>query len=85
MTETGKYSQSRLEPKAARIQKLNAKFSEITEMQVTKISFKFHGMKAAASTENGKIAWIMLDGQVGPAEQWSEELQQAARKALNLI
>lgn len=54
-------------------------------MQVTKISFKFHGMKAAASTENGKLAWIMLDGQVGPAEQWSEELQQAASKALGLI
>ena len=54
-------------------------------MKISKISFKFHGMQAAASTENGKLAWIVLDGHVGPAEQWSKELQQAASKALNLI
>lgn len=54
-------------------------------MKVSKISFGFNGMKAVAIAENGKLAWIVLDGQTGPAGQWSAELQQAANKALNLI
>ncbi len=54
-------------------------------MTISKISFKFKGMQAVAVAENSKLAWIILDGQVGPAGQWSEELQQAASKALGLI
>ena len=54
-------------------------------MKISKISFKYRGMQAIAVAENGDLAWIVLDGHTGPAAQWSAELQQAARKALNLI
>lgn len=54
-------------------------------MKISKISFKYQGESAVAVAENGKLAWIVLDGHVGPAGQWSKELQQAASKALNLI
>lgn len=54
-------------------------------MKIIKISFKYQGVSAVAFAENGKLVWIILDGHVGPAEQWSAELQRAARKALNLI
>ena len=47
-----------------------------------KVEFVFDGMPCKYFKNNGE--WIELDGQVGPFEQWSLELQTAAYKAAGI-
>lgn len=54
-------------------------------MKTIKAEFTFDNMPCIAIAENGSIAWISLDGFVGPVSQWSLELRLAAIEALKLL